>query len=371
TTPLDAWNSSGAAGLRRRVALLGAALLAACPLPIFVSMQLLSDVPALVWTTGALLCAWRARTRVAWAWVAGGVFAVAVLIRPTNALALVPLAIVLGKNWGRWRRTGLAGLPFAIALGLYNRAAYGHPLRFGYGAIGEAFGLEYLGVTLVHYLTWLPVLLAGVGVLAPAILWVRGVKWTWRAALVAWVVVLTGFYAVYPFTFQDWWGLRFVLPAFPAMIVAALLVGQSWLGRWRETTQRVVLAGTAVWCVAWGAVWSSSLRSLRTGSDERMYVNATDWVRAELPEGAVIFGGQMSGSLHYYTKFVTVNWGFATPEDSAKIVRGARADGRAVYAMLFPFEEAMLQERPMPGAWQPAGRLKHITLWKLADAAGR
>lgn len=356
-----------AAGVGRRLALLGAALLAVSPQYVFNAVQLLSDLPALVWTTAAILCAFQARTRAGWAWAAGGGFAVAVLIRPTNVLAAVPVLIALGADWGRWWRAGVAGLPGAAALLWYNREAYGHPLRFGYGEIGEAFGVRYLGPTLLHYAQWLPVMLAVVGGLGLALPWARGVKRPWKAVLLSWCALLGGFYALYPFTHQDWWALRFVLPAFPAALVGALLVGQGWLARWSDTTQRRSVAALAALGVAWGLAWCQPLRSWRIGDDERAYVLATTWAREHMAAGAVVLGGQTTGALHYYTRCVTVHWPFAHEPDARKIVAAARREGRPIYAMLFPEEDGMLRERPVPGRWEKVAQVEHIAVWVLKE----
>lgn len=357
-----------AAGLPRRLALSGVALLAVSPQYVFNSVQLLSDLPAMVWTTGAILCAWQARTRRGWAWATGLVFAMAVLIRPTNALAAVPVLIALGANWGRWWRVGVAGLPVAVALLWYNRAAYGHPLRFGYGEIGEAFDFSYLGPTLLHYTRWLPVSLAVVGMLVLALPWVRGIERPWKAVLLSWCGILGGFYALYPFTHQDWWALRFVLPAFPAAMVGALLVVQAWLKRRDAAVQRrIILAGAAAG-VVWGLGWCQPLRSWKIGRDERAYVVATNWVRNHLPAGTVIFGSQTTGALRYYTECVVVHWPFAHEADARKIVAAARRDGREVYAMLFTEEEAMVRERPVPGRWERAGwKGGRVSVWVLLE----
>lgn len=357
-----------AAGLQRRVALLGGALIAVSPQYVFNAVQLLSDLPALVWTTGAILCAWTSRGRTGWAWVTGIVLAMAVLIRPTNALAIVPVLIALGTRWSCWWRMGLAGLPLAIGLLCYNDAAYGHPFRFGYGEIGEAFSLGYVWPTLLHYALWLPVSLAVVGVLVPGLPWVGGVERVWKTILLSWCAVLGAFYALYPFTHQDWWALRFVLPVFPAALVGALLVVQEFLVRRSEPAQKKIVLAAAAAGVAWGLAWCHPLRSWRVGRDEAAYVLATDWVREHLPEGTVIFAAQTTGAQHYYTKCVTVHWPFAYEPDVRKIVTAARKEGRQIYALLFPEEEAFLRERPMPGRWEPAGRLRHVSMWKLVEA---
>ena len=59
------------AGLEAGWAWLGALLLAASPLYIFMSLQVMSDVPALVWVTAAVLCAWKSRERT-WLALLGG-----------------------------------------------------------------------------------------------------------------------------------------------------------------------------------------------------------------------------------------------------------------------------------------------------------
>ncbi|HEY1109696.1 MAG TPA: phospholipid carrier-dependent glycosyltransferase [Opitutaceae bacterium] len=357
-----------AAGLHRRLALLGAALLAVSPQYIFNAVQLLSDLPALVWTTAAILCAWKARTRPGWSWAAGLVFALAVLIRPTNALAAVPVLIALGATWSRWWRMGLAGLPLALGLLWYNKAAYGHPLRFGYGEIGEAFGVGYVWPTLLHYALWLPVSLAVVGVLVLALPWAQSVERPWKAVLLSWCMLLGVFYALYPFTHQDWWALRFVLPAFPAALVGALLVAQSWLAARSAAVQRKIVIATAVAGIAWGLVWCVPLRSWKIGRDEQVYVHAATWARNHLPAGTVVFGAQTTGAMHYYTESVVVHWPFAHEPDARKIVAAARGDGRQIYAFLFPEEEAMLSERPLPGRWVKEGWIRHVSVWKLVDA---
>jgi 4-amino-4-deoxy-L-arabinose transferase-like glycosyltransferase len=72
-----------ACGLRAGAAVLAALLLATSPLYVFTSLTLMSDTPALVWTTAAVLLAWKSRGHPAWAGVAGLAMSAAVLVRPT------------------------------------------------------------------------------------------------------------------------------------------------------------------------------------------------------------------------------------------------------------------------------------------------
>lgn len=376
-----------AVGLRRRWAVWGAAAVGVCPLYVFVMRQVLSDGPALVWTTAALLCAWRARSDVRWAWLAGAVLGVAVLVRPTNALAALPAAVVLGGDVRRWWRWLAGGGPLAVLLALYNAAVYGNAGRLGYGPIAEAFSLEWVAPTLRHYAVWAPVLTAGLGVAAPGALRASVGLGVWRWALATWIAALGGFYALYPFTHGAWWYLRFVLPVLPAVIVAGLATVQRWSEEQRQREERDgragdgrtwVLRSSAVLALGWLVTWSVPLRSWKTGADERRYVDVVRWAERELPSNAVIFGGQCTGALHYSTEFVTVHWAYATEQDVARLVKGAAREGRPVYAMLFPFEQEMITRRRVAGRWRAVAQVRPVSVWQLerseadelADAGG-
>ncbi|MDB6128110.1 MAG: hypothetical protein JWM35_2006, partial [Verrucomicrobia bacterium] len=106
------------------VSALGALLLGLCPLYLFNALEALSDSPALVWTTAAVYCAWRGRERIAWTFVAGFVVAIAVLIRPTNVVVLLPVAVALGVSPRRWLALIGGGFPGAFFISLYNVRLY-------------------------------------------------------------------------------------------------------------------------------------------------------------------------------------------------------------------------------------------------------
>jgi len=133
--------------LPQRWAILGAAVLAVSPLYLEYALQAMSDLPALVWVTASVLAAWTSRETASrpasklWPLSAGFALALAVLIRPSNLLALAPLAIVLGGSPRRWAIFALGGLPGAIFLCLYNLAAYGHLMTTGYGDVWSSFCL--------------------------------------------------------------------------------------------------------------------------------------------------------------------------------------------------------------------------------------
>jgi hypothetical protein len=213
-----------AAGLPRGWAVFGALLFAAGPLTTFMSVHLMSDIPATAAATATILCAWLSRRHRGFAPLAGALLALGVLIRPTNALLLAPVALCLGLDLRRWLLLGLGGLPGAAALLTYNTSAYGHPLVSGYGGIGPSFSTGFVPVTLEHYARWLPILLTPAGLLSLALPWFgRRERIAW--VLVAWIVPLFAFYLAYRHTHEWWWYLRFLLPAFPACLIGGLWVG--------------------------------------------------------------------------------------------------------------------------------------------------
>ena len=224
-------------GLARRWSLAGVALLWACPVWIYQSLQPMSDSIATTWTIAAILGALRARDRPAWALAAGAAFAVAVLVRPTSLVALVPVTVALGTRWRAWAGFLLGGLPGAVCLGACNFAVYGSLVASGYNQGGnrilDAFGWEYFRGNLRHFAVWIPELLS----LPVAALAVCGLPWlirrTLRIALLltGWLAAFVGLYSCYYCAGETWWYLRFLLPAFPAVILAGLLVLQLASGR--------------------------------------------------------------------------------------------------------------------------------------------
>jgi hypothetical protein len=356
--------------LSDRAAMAAVGLLALCPLYIFASLQVLSDLPALVWTMAAVWCARRSRDRLAWAWAAGAALSLAVLIRPTNALAIVPVALALGGNLRRWCALLAAGMPGAALFLTYNAVAYGHPLHTGYGPIWDAFALRQLAPNLAHYATWLPVLLTPLAALALLRPWLSSVPQRDRWLLAGWLGAFLGFYLFYPYTRQAWWGLRFLLPAFPALIVAAVFVAHQAIASLALAGGKMRWAGAlAALSVLWLVPWNLKLATLHAGRNERVYVDACDWARVHLPSNAIVFATQTTGAIYYYTDFTAVHWQFVTPAEVARIEQAARASGRAVYAMLFPEEEQRLLREVFPGDWKPVGAVKHIRFWQRMSAA--
>ena len=359
-----------AAGLPLAWSAFGALILAASPLTSFMSVQLMSDIPATAATVMTFLCAWRSRTCRPWALLAGAVFALTVLIRPNSLILLLPLALCLGTDWRRWLLFSLGGLPGAVLQIGYNLSAYHDPLASGYGGdLATKFTFAIIPTTLAHYAHWLPTLLTPAGLFVVALPWLaRRDRFAW--VLITWIVVSVAFYAAYWHTHETWWYLRFLLPAFPAAIIGGL-----WVLRlaWNHFATARLQSVRVTRCLVAGAVgavllhsdfWHGRLNAALIGKGESVYLETFAWVRAHLPPDAILAAHQTSGALRYYTGFQLVRWDRLTPSRFALLVDAATASHRPIYAVLFPHEVAEAFKENMPGSWLQIGAVRHVSIWQ-------
>lgn len=359
-----------AAGLPRSWSIFGALLFAASPLTTFMSVQLMSDIPATAAATATILCAWQSRTHRRWALLAGVSLAIGVLIRPSNLILIAPVALCLGLDWRRWLLLGLGGLPGAATQLIYSAAAYGNPLASGYGGdLATKFSFGIIPATLAHYLRWLPILFTPVGLAALALPWFgRRSRFVW--VLVAWIAVIFGFYVSYWHTHETWWYLRFVLPAFPACLVGGLWVIHHLWTRFAKDSARApliarsiaVAAGLVV--LAHSALWHGRLHAAEIGDSEVVYPETIAWLRTHLPANAIVLNVQTSGALLYYSDFQFVRWDMLNPARFSLITANAVAARRPIFAVLFPHEVKDALEVRAPGPWKEFGAVRQVIIWQ-------
>lgn len=352
-------------GLGVALAAAGAVMLAASPVFLFTSIQVLSDTPATTWCLLAAWLALRARRSAhgGWALGCGVAFAMAVFIRATNAVMLPALLVLLGLNAKRLSLALLGGLPGALWLGFYNHTLYGSALRSGYGAIEETFKWGYGPRSLKHIGYWL-------AVLSPAALLVLPLAGVWRArsrALLAsllWFGAITFVYVFYEVTHETWWCLRFILPALPPLIFAGLLAIEA-LGPQRRVLAAAVLAAWALGCTVY---WTPRLHALLAKEHDAVYRDACREAEKVFPKNTLVACFYTSGAVYFYTDFAVLRWEQIGPEDFARYATLARQAGRPVGAMLFDgFEDAAQKER-MPGEWKRVATVGKIGLWELVNA---
>jgi hypothetical protein len=281
---------------------------ATSPIVLFLSLWVMSDVPAgVMWTASA----WAALTRSRRGAIAAGVFAaLGLLIRPNLApLAVVPFAwmVLTGETADRMRRAVLFCTPVALAalaIGALNATWFGSPLASGYGDASARFGLQYIWPNLRHYPAWLvdsqsPWIVAAAAVSLVAL---RRGSPDREAIALAWAVVLVTFlcYVAYA-AYEPWWYLRFLIPglgAFYAVAAAGLSVLANRIRRpWGPLAASLVLLLTLLHSVRYTT--AQQMFGPFQQSEHR-YADLGVFIGRELPRNAVIFATQHGGSIRYY-----------------------------------------------------------------------
>jgi len=358
-------------GLPLAWAVVGGGFLLLSPLFLLMVNQPMSDVPALAWVCAACYFSVRARDHGGWALLAGFSVAVAVLVRPTNLLVMLPVAVALGFRWRAWLALVVAGAPGAAFLAWYNVQLYGKVLTTGYGDIGGLLKLEYVPHNTLHFMLWLAVLLS-----PPLAVAAYGLPWLRRQApvtfyfLTAWLAVFLGFYVWYFHSGETWWYLRFILPAFPAVIFAGLLVLHRMAGAWMETPRgrTTALAVLAV-CGLWLVWWDAHFNVHRVKRGELNYPQAIAWLNEHVPADAIVMEMQLSGASAYYASHTMVRWDMMDAANWARLRAAARAAGRPIYAALMEFELKEAFPDRIPGRWEKVGQTRRVTFLRLVDEA--
>ena len=121
-------------------------------------LQPMSDVPATAWTLGAVLAALRTRRNRGEAYLCGAALGMAILVRPTNILAAIPVLLALPLERKIFLRVALGGLPFAAFLLTANQIANGNAFASGYGNMASGFSLGFFPARIRHYGYWLAAL---------------------------------------------------------------------------------------------------------------------------------------------------------------------------------------------------------------------
>lgn len=348
----------------------GAVALGVCPVFLFTSTQPLSDTLATTWSLAAVYTALRARRHRGWAAACGAAFAIAVLVRPTNAVLLPSLVVLLGLDWRRLALAALSGIPGALWLGYYNHTLYGGALKSGYGDWRVSFALSYVPGTLLHFALWLALLLPCALLVLPfAAPFARDFRNRTLVALTLWFGAIIALYSSYVVSHEVWWCLRFILPAIPALILAALL-GLEALALRFPTGQRPRLLTAAafilaLWAVAGSTHWNRKLGTLTMKGREQIYADASLAALRLFPADSLVVSFYTCGALYAYTDFSVLRWDLLKPAQFAHFASLAKKSGRPVCALLLDSEEKEALHERCPGEWTRLGSVRNATLWRL------
>jgi hypothetical protein len=356
-----------------------AAVLVACsPIVLYQAVQPMSDVPAAAAWLAALLSLSP---------LGAGVWAsIAVLIRPNLAL-LVPLLVwwhakrgqppVLARKGNSQVRAAtafaLGAAPGLLVLLALNAVRYGSPVASGYGAAGLLFTPAHVTANLLRYPRWL------IDTQTPFVLLALAAPFAVRRdparASFAWlslatVALLAATYLAYT-VFDDWWYIRFLLPAIPILVALSVAVLRSVVGRLPASAVAVALAAVTAVLAAWYIHVALARHAGDLQAFESRFRLTGEYAGAAFPDTSVFISVQQSGSIRFHGHRDTIAWD-AIPGDALDAtVATLRARGRAPFIAVEDAEEAPFRARfasQRAGAldWRPAAEVpasRHVRIY--------
>jgi hypothetical protein len=361
-------------GLTRREACAGTLILAFQPVYVFLALNPMSDTVATVWATLAVLAALRARRHAAWAFPAGLAFGIGCVVRPTNAILAPTLALALPLQLGTLVRFAVGTAPCLAYFLAFDQVVFGHALRTGYPAIANDFAVSFFPGRFKHYTHWLgrtftPLVPIGwAGVVAS-----RDTRGRDRLLLLVWFASFFAFFCSYRHH-DSWWYLRFMMPAFPALIVGALLAVRP-LFRAVEirlhlpsrilASRSLLPALLLVYILASEAGEGRRQDVLAIGETERVYPRACWYAAERVPPRAIVLSFLMSGALEHYTDLMYLRYDTMQDRPTVKrLLRLTMRRGSRWYALLHHLELEQFRRRDL-GRWRQVGDVDGAVLLEL------
>jgi hypothetical protein len=340
------------------VGLTAAWLVATSPPVLFMSVVVMSDVPAAALWAAALFLTFGHGQRSAAA--AGGVAALATLVRPN----LAPLAPLLGLRYAyglidpatrrsSLREGALFGVIFALpvaALGLLHHQLYGSATASGYGVTSGFFETAHVVPNIQRYFGWLVESQTAVALVGFAALFVP-IRRLWprddaRIATVVAPLFVAAIWTVYIayLVWEDWWYLRFVLPSYPLIMVGTGAVAAAVV-RWRPremawiTGAAVILLG----CVQLAQAYDYGVQG--TWGAERRYVMAARMVRQLTPRDSLVMANQHMATARYYGGRVSIRFDSLSGRWLDRSVRWLERRDVQTFLLLEDWEVPAFRER--------------------------
>jgi 4-amino-4-deoxy-L-arabinose transferase-like glycosyltransferase len=382
----------------RLTGMLAALMLAASPSFQFQLMQPMSDVPAAAWWTLALVLVLRYNAPAA---LLSGLAASAAIITRPN---LVPLAAVIGSYLlvrvfrSRDRASVIQLACFAtasavgcVAVAVINNRLYGSPLSSGYEPFGSLYSFANVGPNLDRFPRWL------LHTQTPFILLAAAAPWfarrpknqgsgigdqgtTGTGLLLPFIAVVFLSYVFYrPFERDNWTYLRFLLPAYPALIVLAIAVAFEAARRLLSDNGRAITAALVLCLVvtAWLGRESIVRGVLRQQEIDSRYRDVGRYVSAILPANSVLIGHLHAGSIRHYSGRLTMNYLWVGPGWLDHVIKELRALGYhpliALEVAEIPSFQARFAEQNVSGRldWPPMASRSETVQVQIFDPADR
>jgi hypothetical protein len=362
-----------------------AVLIACSPIFLFQAMQPMSDVPSVTLWLGAIVGS--ARRDRAGDLAAGFCAGLAVLTRPNLAVAIAPIGLWIAVDPASpWRTRLMRLLRFGIAagaplgaLGFLNAWRYGSPLASGYGEAGALFSMDHVWPNLQRYPRWLlethtPFLL--LALVAPVVLWRdRDARAIAVVSLTAAAFVFITYLAYV--VFNDWWYIRFLLPALPTLVVLSVAVAVKALGSVPTRVARPVAALSIAALAGWFLHVAEMRQVFELQAIEARFLRTGDYAARTLRPDAVVLSAQQSGSIRYHGGRSTLTWDAIDRDALDATLAWLDRSGRPSFVALEDAEEPRFRQRfagQRYGAldWPPQaeihGRVR-VRIYAVADRA--
>jgi hypothetical protein len=186
---------------------------------------------------------------------------------------------------------------------------------------------------------------------------------SFSSILATWIGVLAVFYAPYFCAGSIWSEVRFLLPGFPAVILAGLVVAQSW----RPAPSWWLL----VLCLSGQGLLTHQLRVTGIREQERAYRVATRWLETHVAPGSVLLTAQLSGAANYYNDLNLVRWDIFPPHHLPQLRAAAAHAQCEIYAALFLPEISAAHSALPEARWEQIGETPGVTFFRLLPYASR
>jgi dolichyl-phosphate-mannose-protein mannosyltransferase len=339
---------------------IAALAVAASPCVLFMTLWTMSDVPVATFWTASLLLAMRA---TAWRSLLAGIAAgIAIVVRPNLApLALVPLLLVTAaavRATEEHRKTQtwlgvlvcycMALVPFVVFVGWLFNDLYGSPLRSGYGDAADIYSRENVLPNLARYARWFFESQGPLPLLFLASPFIRGGRTDVRpyvgVLFILFIAIVLACYLPY-LRFDDWWYVRFLIPAFPLMFILAADAVLRLSSRATPAARAAIMAALALGLAGYGLRESLRRDVFAIGHGEQKYAEVGRYAAQLLPPNAVVYSMQHSGSVRYYSNRLTLRLDYLDPQWLDRSIDYLRAAGYDPYFIVDDWEVPMFTER--------------------------
>ena len=357
-----------------------AVLLACSPSFLFQLVAPMSDVPAAAFWSAALYLSLDGGAAASAS--AGMLAGIAVLIRPNLAPVAAVLAAFIAwprqdstRRGGSWTRAAWFAAALAPAFGaiaIINWRLYGSPWTSGYGDIGQAFATAHIAANARRYAEWAVqtqtplVALAAIALLAPTA--TRATMLVSRASALFLVFTLAIAAAYLPYSvFDDWWYLRFFLPALPVVLVAMTATILCGLGHLPAAARVLGFVAVGTFLVSHELRFAIDAGLTRLQRLERRYVAVARFIESATPSNAVFFALQHGGSVRHYAGRLTVRFDRVTTGLDEALTSFERAGWRP-FILLEDWEEPQFTRQF--GSTSDRGRLAWRPYARLPEPGG-